>query len=358
MKTAVLINDTSTKAHLGCRVVVGQIARLATSAGIRVAASSSVHADWREHEDLIAAMRAADIVIVNGEGTLHDATRQAKALAAVGPFCRDAGVPSVLINSVYERNDSEVAAACRAFDRIYVRESISADEARQAGLNVEVVPDLTLSSDVMDAFRGAPTASTIAVTDNANRDIGRRALEAALTRDDVSFLHLDTTEPNNPFMENAQSPEVVFMKTGRVTGAPPPPPQRRQSSALRALRKSLFRRHMLRRMKMIRQLSEPLSSAQILQLIASSRGVLAGRFHAACMSMLSGTPFAAMSSNTSKMKGMLIDAGIARFLIDDPPAAFRLIDDWKEADRIALVDYVQSARRNAKAMFDDIASLA
>ncbi|UTG96448.1 hypothetical protein KEM44_09695 (plasmid) [Sinorhizobium meliloti] len=96
----------------------------------------------------------------------------------------------------------------------------------------------------------------------------------------------------------------------------------------------------------------------MLSLIASSRGVLAGRFHAACMSMLSGTPFAAMSSNTSKMKGMLIDAGIARFLIDDPSVAFRLIDDWKEADRIALRGYIQKARRDSKAMFDDIASLA
>ncbi len=303
-------------------------------------------------------MRAADIVIVNGEGTLHDATRQAKALAAVGPFCRDAGVPSVLINSVYERNDPEVATACRAFDRIYVRESISAYEARRASLKVEVVPDLTLSSDVMDPFRETPKVSTIVVTDNANRDVGRRALEAALTRDDVSFLHLDTSEPNNPFMEGAQPPEFVFMKTGRVAGAPPPPPQRRQSSALRALRKSLFRRHMLRRMKMIRQLSEPLSSTQILSLIASSRGVVAGRFHAACMSMLSGTPFAAMSSNTSKMKGLLTDAGIARFLTDDPSATFRLIDDWKEADEFAVRDYVQKARRDAKAMFDDIASLA
>ncbi|WP_143565668.1 polysaccharide pyruvyl transferase family protein [Sinorhizobium fredii] len=355
MKTAVLINDTSTKAHLGCRVVVSQIAGLASSAGIRIATSASVHADWRQHQSLVETMRAADIVIVNGEGTLHDATRQAKALAEVGPFCRDAGVPSVLINSVYERNDAEIATACRSFDKIYVRESISAYEAREAGLQVEVVPDLTLSSDVMAAFRAKPRVAGIVITDNANRDVGRRAMEEALVRKDVSFLHLDTSEPNNPFMAKATSPEFVFMNTGRVTE--PPPPQRRTSTAFRAFRKSLLKPHMLRRMKMIRQLNEPLSSAQILSRIATSRGVVAGRFHAVCMSMLSDTPFAAMSSNTSKMKGMLTDAGAARFLTDDPKAAFHVIADWKDSDHVAVAAYVEKARRDAKAMFDAIASL-
>jgi len=356
LKTAVLINDTSTKAHLGCRVVVSQIARLAASAGIRIVSSASVNSDWREYQNLIATMRTADIVIVNGEGTLHDATRQAKALAEVGPFCRSAGVPCVLMNSVYERNDPEIATACRAFDRIYVRESVSAYAARQAGLDAEVVPDLTLSSDVMDAFRGVVKVSRIVVTDNANRDVGRRALEEALTREDVSFLHLDTSEPKNPFMGPGQSPEVVFMNTGQVT-EPPPPPQRRRSTAFRALRKSLFKPHMLRRMRMIRQLNEPLSSAQILTRIASSRGVVAGRFHAVCMSMLAETPFAAMSSNTSKMKGLLHDAGIAQFLTDEAKLAFRMIDIWNETDNLAVAAYIAKARRDAKAMFEDIAGL-
>lgn len=301
-------------------------------------------------------MRAADLVIVNGEGTLHDSTPQARALAEVGPFCRDAGVPSVLINSVYERNDGEIAAACQAFDRIYVRESNSAHEARAAGLKVEVVPDLTLSSDVMVAFRDAPRTSRILVTDNANRVIGQRALEEALTREDVSFLHLDTSEPDNPFMGKAISPEFVFMRSGRV--AEPLPPSRRRSSAFRIFRKSLFKPRMVRRMRMLHELNEPLPSTHILSRIATARGIIAGRFHAMCMSMLSDTPFAAMSSNTSKMKGLLTDAGVARLLSDDPKTAFDVMDSWTQADRLAVAAYVQRARRDAKAMFDDIASIA
>lgn len=357
LKTAVLINDTSTKAHLGCRVVVGQIARLAAASGIRITATSSVHADWREHPRLMERMRAADLVIVNGEGTLHDSTRQAMALAAVGPFCRDAGVPSALVNSVYERNDGEIAAACAAFDRVYVRETSSARAAQAAGLPAAVVPDLTLSSDVMAPFRARPRGAGLAVTDNANRSVGGPALEEALRRQNVSFLHLDTSEPHNPFMDAALAPEVVFMNTGEVP-VPPAPAHRKPVSAFRAFRKSLFKPQLTRRMRMLDALSAPLSATQILNRIATSNGLVGGRFHAVCMAMLSDTPFAAMSSNTSKMRGMLTDAGVARFLTDDPIAAFDLPGRWTEADRTAVAAYIARARREARAMFDDIASLA
>lgn len=325
--------------------------------GIRVATSASVHADWREHPRLLAAMRAADLVIVNGEGTLHDATRQARALAEVAPFCKAAGVPSVLINSVYERNDAAIAKACQAFEKIYVRESVSAYEARQAGLKVEVVPDLTLSSDVMKPFLGGPRTATIIVTDNANRDIAKSAQEEALRRKHTSFLHLDTSEPDNPFLAEGEIPDFVFMDSGMVARAPRPS-QRRQITPIRAFRKSLFKANMLRRMEMIRQFGEPLTSQQILSRIATSRGVIGGRFHAVCMSVLSGTPFIGMSSNTSKMIGMLTDAGLTRFLTDDAKIAFDRISQWQDADRIATAAYVQRARRDAQAMFEEIAKLA
>ncbi len=357
MKTAILINDTSTKAHLGCRVVVSQIAQLAKSVGIRIATSASVHTDWREHPLLLASMRTADLVIVNGEGTLHDGTRQARALAEVAPFCKAAGVPSVLINSVYERNDAAIAKACQAFEKIYVRESVSGYEARQVGLEVEVVPDLTLSSDVMKPFLGGPRTPTIIVTDNANKNIAKNAQEEALRRNHTSFLHLDTSEPNNPFLGAGESPDFVFMGSGRVAQAPRPS-QRRQITPMRAFRKSLFKANMLRRMEMIHQFGEPLSSQQILSRIATARGVIGGRFHAVCMSILSGTPFIGMSSNTSKMIGMLTDMGLTRFLTDDAKLAFDMVDHWQDADYNATAAYVQKARREAKSMFEEIANLA
>jgi hypothetical protein len=300
-------------------------------------------------------MRKADIVIVNGEGTLHHSSRQAKALAEVGPFCRRAGVPSVLINSVYEANDDSIARACEAFDRIYVRESLSAKNARVAGLDVEVVPDLTLSSQAMNGYRSSLKGGSMVVTDNANGERNTQLLEHALRRRDVSFLNLNTSEPSNPFLDETARPFAVFTPDGAADAAPAPRQPRR--IGYRAFRKSIFRPLMASRMAMIRDTTRFRPAPEILITIAEAKGLVAGRFHAACLSLMAGTSFACMASNTAKTRGMLEDAGLSKFLAGDPAAAFQLAASWREQDDIAAAAYVAKAERNALEMFSDIASL-
>ncbi|NLS06760.1 polysaccharide pyruvyl transferase family protein [Rhizobium sp. P32RR-XVIII] len=353
---AILINDTSTKPHLGCRLVVSQIVKLAASHGIQVVATSSVHTDWRTQSALQDEMRKADLVIVNGEGTLHHSSRQAKALADVGPFCRSAGVPSILVNSVYEENDDAIARACEAFDRIYVRESRSAHNARLAGLKVEVVPDLTLSSRAMSSYRSSSRGGSMVVTDNANSERNKQLLEHALRRRDASYLNLNTCEPSNPFLDKSARPFAVFMPDGVADEAPAP--RQPQRIGYRAFRKSVFRPLMASRMAMIRDTTRFRPAADILTTIAEAKGLIAGRFHAACLSLMAGTPFASMASNTSKTRGMLEDAGLSQFLAGDPAAAFQLATSWREQDNIAAAAYVARAERDALEMFNDIASLA
>ena len=356
LKTAVLINDTSTKPHLGCRLVVARITELCLSVDIRVRATSSVHTDWRSHPDLKDTMRNASIVIVNGEGTLHDSTLQAAALAAVGPFCRSIGVPAVLINSVYQRNDKQLAEDCSAFSRIYVRESASALEATRAGLVAEVAADLTLSSNVTDKYKELARKPTIAVTDNANKDIGERTLDYALGRSDVTFLNLNSAEESNPFLMESLLPELVYTASGRISRSPAPKRPRR--TIYKAFRKALFKSHFQRRMGMYRNLSAFHAHDEILQALSTSRAVVAGRFHAACLSLVAGTPFGALVSNTSKTEGMLRDAGLAGKLSADPRAAFDIATSWTDRDRYSASAYVDGARRQARDLFDDIASLA
>ncbi len=129
---AILINDTSTKPHLGCRLVVSQIFKLAASHGIQMVATSSVHTDWRTQPALQDEMRKADIVIVNGEGTLHHSSRQAKALAEVGAVLpRRRGC---------ERTDQFGLRGQRRFNssrlrsiRPHLRQRVTEREERQAG---------------------------------------------------------------------------------------------------------------------------------------------------------------------------------------------------------------------------------
>nr|WP_280954401.1 polysaccharide pyruvyl transferase family protein [Mesorhizobium soli] len=341
---------------MGCRIVVSQITSLAASVGIRIAATASVHTDWRKHDGLLDLMRSADLVIVNGEGTLHDSTHSAHALAEVGPFCQGAGVPSVLMNTVYQRNDSKIASDCQAFDRIYARESRSAKAMRDVGLRAEVVPDLTLSSEAMSELIKLPKSSTIITTDNANGDSFSRIKRVAVARSDVSFLHLDGSEPANPFADNSSLPECVYTDAGRLDRAGPP--ELRKNPLFRPLRKSLFKPKMLGHMRMERELRKPQSTSEILAKIASSRGVVAGRFHAMCMAMLAARPFAAMSSNTYKVEGLLEDADLAHLITNDPHEAYRKVEEWNDEDSFSIAAYVQKAKDKAKAMFAEVSSLS
>jgi hypothetical protein len=354
-RKAVLINDTSTKPHLGCRLVVAQIVNLAFQEGIEISATSSVHVDWREQPLVQEHMRKADLVIVNGEGTLHDATKQAKALADVAPFCRDAGVACVLINSVFERNDEAIAKACSFFDKIYVRESLSANSATSMGLRVNVVPDLTISSNVFAPASGTERNTQIVVTDNANKVAQREIIDLAIRRKDTTFLNLNTSDLENPFMDQQLRPRVVFSPSGQVTG--PLPHRSPGRISYKAFRKSVFRPNMMQRWAMTRDFSRFRPATEILATIAQAKGVVAGRFHAACLCLLADTPFVAVASNTSKTRGMLMDAGIPGLLATDAGTAFSSEFKWGDVEQVAAAEYVARAKRDATAMFRDIASL-
>jgi polysaccharide pyruvyl transferase WcaK-like protein len=113
---------------------------------------------------------------------------------------------------------------------------------------------------------------------------------------------------------------------------------------------------MAARMAMIRDTTRFRPAPEILRTIAAAKGLIAGRFHAACLSLMAGTPFASIPSNTSKTRGMLEDAGLSPFLAGDPAAAFQLATSWREEDNIAAAAYVARAERDALEMFNDIAS--
>lgn len=349
MKTAVLINDTSTKFHIGCRIVVGQIFNLAEQFGIRFRATCSVHVDWRQNDQILDAIRQADIVIVNGEGTLHHATPQALALAEVAPYCERLGKPAVLINSVYEENNREIAEHCRRFSLRFLREPSSALHAQEAGVPCSIVPDLTLSSSLFGTTP-ARRDSGIIVTDNANRDVGRPMLEYSLAKRNVRYLRLDVCDIDYCFAQPHLQPAL------RISAGVLEPPK--GQSTLKTLERSIFRSKMRARMRMLQQLNHPLTSPEILERISLARGIIAGRFHAACLAMVAGTPFVAMPSNTGKTKGMLDAAGLGHLYESDPKETFSRLAAWTDDDRERAQSYVRHARAAAHDMFGQIAALA
>ena len=132
----ILINNTSINGHFGSSLVIDTIHKKLKDRGLSIGRSIMMHHDWRQEWRMISG---ADLVIVNGEGSVHDNLRPELLQIA-------SRRPSVLINTVFQ-NEPETDHLGR-FKYISVRESLSQNEMSGHGIVPEVVPDLIFAADV------------------------------------------------------------------------------------------------------------------------------------------------------------------------------------------------------------------
>jgi len=273
----------------------------------------------------------ADLVIINGEGTMHDDQAGACLLAQAGILAHRAGKPVVLLNTVWERNRLiENLLPCVSL--IYTRESLSAESIRKSGFNATVVPDLSLTSPPEILFPDPPLPSIPGVVlDSVIWDL---AMELADFAKSHAFLFYRLSSHPNFWSWSSLIKWALLFKAG-------------------SMRKSINR----------------LSICDI----AKGEVVITGRFHGVCLAILAQRPFLALPSNTYKIEGLLKDAklGDGAFVADgvcrkSSESIENTIVDFKSrvlkpeiiyGYRKACLDYLAHARIAAESMFKEIARL-
>ncbi|MCK0713471.1 polysaccharide pyruvyl transferase family protein [Chromohalobacter sarecensis] len=153
--TVALINDTSLfEDHFGCLLVGQTFREQFARTGLDLK-----YAFPRDYElDTIAPLlEKVDLVVVNGEGSIHHGKRN-HLLDVARRF------PSVLVNAVYQENPRN-----EALDRFLyrsARESQSADEVRQLGLQCDVTPDVIFAAMQLRSFVKPDPIEDLGVTDS------------------------------------------------------------------------------------------------------------------------------------------------------------------------------------------------
>lgn len=149
---AIVFNDTS-RFHHGCAAVMRTLHREAAAAGLEVV--ESVYGNtWRLSRSYpifrAESMAAADAIIVNGEGTMHDDARL--AVYCLDEIVRQRGRrKAALVNSLWQRMSPRYAELLAGADLVAVREPLS---HRELGLaSAVVMPDLS--------FYDVPLPSTL-----------------------------------------------------------------------------------------------------------------------------------------------------------------------------------------------------
>lgn len=137
------------KVHAGCRAVW------------------SVLSDWAASQGELAPRGSPyDILVVNGEGSMHHDTRTYRRKMALLAEALDRGKRAWLVNSVWQDNPPEAGAMLRRLEGVRVRETMSRAALAEIGISATAAPDLSyfaaLSEPTSEAtdFTGA-----VAVTD-------------------------------------------------------------------------------------------------------------------------------------------------------------------------------------------------
>jgi len=160
----VYVGDVSLRTpHFGCQLVGQafreQFARVGLELLYTLPARLETVANWRHY------LERADLVVINGEGSIHHGRFQ-NLIDLAGDY------PCALVNCVYQ--DNPVNPNLKKFKWISARESMSASVIREQGGSVKVVPDVLFASSFLRSFvPSVPASKDFGFTDCAEKVVKR-----------------------------------------------------------------------------------------------------------------------------------------------------------------------------------------
>lgn len=330
---AVLLNDTRVDRHHGCTTVVETIDRLAIAHGICITARAPAHVDWRQDLSVTKAIESADLLIVNGEGTIHHDRPAGFFLMAAGEYARQRGKRAVLINATWQANSPALSEKLGCFDLIAVRENKSAAQIRSTGFDCRVVPDLALYCQPPIS----PRREGIGYTDSV---LGPTALELYDRMSTLEGVGLSLLYGRKSATDLARS----FKRFAPAGSAWTP------SKVLRAMRGAR-----------IDWQTQQADRRALLQTIGTMRLIVTGRFHMMILALAARTPVLVAASNTHKNIATLQDAGLESWRhVSVESLDRKLIEramEWTADEHDALETFVSNGRAAMRALFTDIRAL-
>jgi polysaccharide pyruvyl transferase WcaK-like protein len=333
MPTAVLINDTRVDLHHGSTRVVEAIFSLARSNGMELAATAAAHVDWRLNPSFVEQFDRADLVIVNGEGTLHHGRPAGEPLLAAGAIARERSKPSALINFSWQDNDAEMEKALLNFDLVSVRESRSLERLRAVRPDCWLVPDLSLYGRAPVPVERAGIGFGDSVLESASLELMK-----ACTVFGGSYIPIR-------FVPNDLAGKAAFARSFL---------SKRVILNLPALA-SAFRRASATFKNSIASPDELLAQLARLELLVT------GRFHGATLALCASTPVLVTRSNTDKVEALIEDAGLEPWRVIEPEELdAELLDRasrWHGDEEPRRREYLRLAQSGAAALFRDIRDL-
>lgn len=294
MKKGILINDTSGEHHIGCDTVVDNIKRLSANVGIEIFASFTRQNVKNRIPKLKEAIHSCDIVIVNGEGSLHDSYGRNFLVTLLKLIPK--GKKAVLINSLWYKMGQ--VADMNKFSLISFREQRSFNEFYNTYIKLQkkiyCIPDVIFAVDIEGN-------DNIGYGDSVSGNISNR-----LSKHDNYFpLDYKRTFKAKTYHQEFFADDVQYY------------------------------------IKWLKTLDLHVT----------------GRFHGLCLSAIAGTPFLVFPSNAEKIEALLHDMGCSELLIKSTDEIYNKKELAKELV-VEAMNYVPVAKLRIRNLFQLIGDIA
>lgn len=328
---AVVLNHTGYENHHGCRAVMSVIYAMLAARGVRVIAASPVRHKWWRNVGLMRAVSRADLIVINGEGTLHHGAGHGEKLLQVVDHPARRGAPVVLINALYEENPESWRRYLDRLAFISARDRQSTAALQALGYDAHCTPDFSMV--------GAPPSEKQRKPDWVGfGDSVRPEIAAALMRlyrvhgSGARLLPIWSSLKHwvfadaPPLLYALNAPWLAAGAAARLNGAYWYPTPEGYMGALSEL--SLH---------------------------------VTGRFHGMALSLRTRTPFLTATSNSGKNEALIRDAGLnpARVVDLREITAVKPRDWAYTPGEMAAIDaYLGRANVGAGEVFDRLAQLA
>lgn len=335
-KTYFLVNDTRYDNHHGCLTVIRNLHAAMLARGWRCTGSLPVSSSVTGLTRCRNQLKRADLILVNGEGSLHHDSRNAKRLFAI---CERlvTSHPVCLMNSVWQKNDPERwRPLVNRLQSVFVRDRRSQQELSKIVESVGYAPDLTFYD--YPKFEKQQSGGYL-LTDSVLSSLTENLLQLADSDQEIDFVtlftdHLIYTRGLKDWPKRVKyRVNPFFWRTLRINVPP----------RYKALKFAYAR------------------TEDLLGRFASSRGVCVARYHALCFVLQQQIPFVAIRSNSHKSESLLEEAGLplGSFLIspdDIVRTKERLAKNVESFSEFLpqIRHYNKQARRQIDEMFDAV----
>lgn len=247
---------------------------------------------------LRAAWKAADLVVLNGEGTLHPQPQMARWLPALHVLNQWQNKPLWIVNSTVSFKGSNQEAMFRKVlpiaDRICVRDPYSHAELGEAGIASELCADCAYLTEPSPDVGGLLTSLGVkvpyaVVTGSVESKTWPVEVQAEIIR------HLSEQGFDVLFASSTRQDHVLHERLGGT-------------------------------LKMLTH--ETAGHRELMAIQGKARLLVTGRYHPTILAALMGTPFVALPSNTRKMEALMETLGTESFFLraDDKGGIMEGID--------------------------------